>query len=199
MATELGPVAVVFKQDDISRLRPVALLIHGFLSDANDLLHWQDVLCADHEVVFVELPGHGRCPPQGDCSVAASTQRLRLVIRGLFPGRPIIAIGASLGGVIALALANGEVPGDSRRDCRRSAAHNSQAMAGADCLASLFAAAQQQLPHGIRWGGVFGFTDCTWAGGRVYYDLLEHFQAWWNQKGSSETGLICNSWVSGWV
>ena len=110
VATELGPVAVVFKQDDISRLRPVALLIHGFLSDANDLLHWQDVLCADHEVVFVELPGHGRCPPQGDCSVAALTQRLRLVIRGLFPGRPIIAIGASLGGVIALALANGEVP-----------------------------------------------------------------------------------------
>ena len=26
---------------------------------------------------------------------------------------------------------------------------------------------------------------------------LEHFQAWWNQNGSSETGLICDSWVSG--
>ena len=28
---------------------------------------------------------------------------------------------------------------------------------------------------------------------------LEHFQAWWNQNGYSETGLICDSWVSGWV
>jgi len=30
-------------------------------------------------------------------------------------------------------------------------------------------------------------------------ETLEHFQAWWNQNGSSETGLICDSWVSGWV
>jgi hypothetical protein len=29
--------------------------------------------------------------------------------------------------------------------------------------------------------------------------LLEHFQAWWNQGGPSETGLIYDSWVSGWV
>ncbi len=31
------------------------------------------------------------------------------------------------------------------------------------------------------------------------FSTLEHFQAWWNQRGSSETGLIYDSWVSGWV
>ena len=171
VATELGPVAVVFKQDDISRLRPVALLIHGFLSDANDMLHWQDVLCADHEVVFVELPGHGRCPPQGDCSVAALTQRLRLVIRGLFPGRPIIAVGASLGGVIALALANGEVP-----EIRGVIAGDPPLTTAKQwpVQIALHRYLQQRSSNYLTEfaGAVFGFTDCTWAGGRVYYDLL---------------------------
>jgi hypothetical protein len=33
----------------------------------------------------------------------------------------------------------------------------------------------------------------------VTVNPLEHFQAWWNQRGPSETGLIYDSWVSGWV
>jgi hypothetical protein len=39
------------------------------------------------------------------------------------------------------------------------------------------------------------------TGGHISYrpGQLEHFQAWWNRNGSSETGVICDSWVSGWV
>src|SRR5262249_50243789 len=61
------------------------------------------------EPIYTELPGHGRCPAEGDCTISAIAQRLRMAI-GQFTDRPIIVVGASLGGLVGLSLADGSVP-----------------------------------------------------------------------------------------
>jgi pimeloyl-ACP methyl ester carboxylesterase len=105
--TALGRIALTSQSGRSGRAR--ILFIPGMLQTIRDLLHWSELIDSDIEPIFTELPGHGASPSEGDCTVAGLAERLRLAIRGL-SDRPIVVIGASLGGLIALALADGRVP-----------------------------------------------------------------------------------------
>jgi len=81
------------------------LLLHGLGSSSAD---WPPALAAlekEHRVVLVDLPGHGRsasCRPA--LTVEAAAAAVDAVLEGLGPAT-VHAVGLSLGGCVALALA----------------------------------------------------------------------------------------------
>lgn len=85
---------------------PVILLIHGF---CEDLTIWEDlteVLCGSHKVIAIDLPGFGKSPPPNS---SASIKDIALEVVGFLENQKIkkcSVIGHSLGGYVALALAD---------------------------------------------------------------------------------------------
>lgn len=82
---------------------PALLLLHGLGATGevwHGLLdrHWPG------EVLVPDLPGHGRSPRLARYSFGAMTAELATVLE---PGRWVVVLGHSLGGVLGLALASG--------------------------------------------------------------------------------------------
>ncbi|MCG8356775.1 MAG: acetoin dehydrogenase dihydrolipoyllysine-residue acetyltransferase subunit [Kiloniellales bacterium] len=84
------------------------VLIHGFGGDLNNWLFTQPVLAERHDVIAVDLPGHGRSGKDvGTGDMAALATSLGGLLDGLGVERPHI-VGHSMGGALGLvfALAN---------------------------------------------------------------------------------------------
>ena len=81
------------------------LFVHGVDSDSGVWAPTTDLL-SDHLCVLVDLPGHGKSPVSSDPSAyerAAILEDLNVVISGL--ARPVVFVGHSLGGYLAMAYA----------------------------------------------------------------------------------------------
>jgi pimeloyl-ACP methyl ester carboxylesterase len=108
--TSFGNISVIVDRVPAESQRPVVLMLHGLLREAGNLAAWYDIIPPSLDLVIADLPGHGRSPGQGAATVEAMAQRLREAIRQHFAGRPVIAVGESIGGLIALALGDGNLP-----------------------------------------------------------------------------------------
>jgi pimeloyl-ACP methyl ester carboxylesterase len=84
--------------------RPVVLFLHGALRNSGVLVDWAERLDAVADAVFFDLPGFGQSDPIGEASVAGMAECVFTAIKAAFPGRPVLIVGESLGGTVALAV-----------------------------------------------------------------------------------------------
>jgi pimeloyl-ACP methyl ester carboxylesterase len=82
---------------------PVLLLLHG-LGATGEV--WHDLLQRNWlgEVIAPDLPGHGRSPRLDSYTFSSMAAAVAAVVP---PGRRVVVLGHSLGGVLALTLADG--------------------------------------------------------------------------------------------
>ncbi|UTP38262.1 alpha/beta hydrolase [Phenylobacterium sp. LH3H17] len=85
--------------------RPLVLFIHGAGRHVAGHVRWFDALGDEVEVVLAELPGHGLAPWLSRTDVEAWTDAFEEAIAATFPRRPFVAVGESLGGLLAMGLA----------------------------------------------------------------------------------------------
>jgi len=89
------------------RGEPTLVLVHGF---GDNLMSWRavfDRLATDYRVIAFDLPGFGASDkPDGPYTLEAMTDRVRGLVRDI-PG-PVILVGHSMGGEIALSTALAE-------------------------------------------------------------------------------------------
>lgn len=85
--------------------KPALVLVHGITDDG---LCWSpvaDVLSGEHDVIMVDLRGHGKSDaPEGDYDMVTMATELSGLITGLGLENPVV-MGHSLGAMIILALA----------------------------------------------------------------------------------------------
>jgi len=85
--------------------RTPILLLHGFAADSAGWAMLEGLLPPGHPVLKLDLPAHGRSPRQPVASFADLAQCARRAIDGLGDG-PLHLVGHSLGGAVAIALAD---------------------------------------------------------------------------------------------
>lgn len=102
--TSHGQVELVFKPAAPSE-RPLVLFIHGAGRHVAGHVCWFDAFGDEVEVVLAELPGHGQAPWLSRTDVEAWTDAIEEAIATTFPRRPFVAVGESLGGLLAMGLA----------------------------------------------------------------------------------------------
>jgi pimeloyl-ACP methyl ester carboxylesterase len=84
--------------------RPKLLAIHGLGATSGVWAGLREEMGDAWDVVAPDLPGHGGAPWSGDYTVGA----LAAAVSGACSnGEPVVAVGHSLGGAVALALASG--------------------------------------------------------------------------------------------
>jgi len=110
-ASRDGRVTLIGRREAFaSCTKPVILMIHGALRDVTPLLPWLSLLEPDFDVVFVELPGHGRASPLYPVSIENFAANIGDALTQMLEHRRIIVVGESLGGLVALALGTGSLP-----------------------------------------------------------------------------------------
>jgi pimeloyl-ACP methyl ester carboxylesterase len=84
---------------------PVALLVHGWASDADSMRDVAEALGDRWLCVLLDLPGHGPSAAPGDpCDLASSAGALAALWQAVQAvGRPVVLVGWSWGGTVALA------------------------------------------------------------------------------------------------
>ena len=95
-----GKDGVLFSNDK----RPVLLLVHGAFRDSSVLFQWINLFGTECDVVFADLPGHGRSPATTTATVESFAENIGDAITAALSGRSIVVLGESLGGLIAIAL-----------------------------------------------------------------------------------------------
>jgi pimeloyl-ACP methyl ester carboxylesterase len=85
---------------------PVLVLLHGLGATADVWARWKPLLASRWPGRWLapDLPGHGGSPPLTDYTFDGLAAAVAGVIQ---PGTPVMVLGHSLGGVVALALASG--------------------------------------------------------------------------------------------
>ena len=98
-----GDSCVFFTDDGSGK---TLLLIHGWACDSNDWIEQIPILSPHHRVIAPDLVGHGRSSVR-DCGYGPSefADDLAILIERLDCAPPVVAIGHSLGGVVASVLA----------------------------------------------------------------------------------------------
>lgn len=76
------------------------LMIHGWAMNLRVMADFAQFLASDFEVVLVDLPGHGHSPDQGRWTLDSVVDQIAALIH-----KPVICLGWSLGGLLALRLA----------------------------------------------------------------------------------------------
>jgi pimeloyl-ACP methyl ester carboxylesterase len=87
-----------------SRVAETILLIHGAGMSARSWAPQLRGLSPSHQVLAIDLPGHGASDPIAECSVESYTDAACTLLTALGIG-PMFVAGHSLGGSVALALA----------------------------------------------------------------------------------------------
>jgi pimeloyl-ACP methyl ester carboxylesterase len=102
--SDLGNIAFYTAMPWRGPSRPVVVFLHGALRNSSVLVHWADTLEAMADVVLVDLPGHGRSDPVIPATVDALAASVHAALCGALPGRNVLLVGESLGGLVALAV-----------------------------------------------------------------------------------------------
>jgi pimeloyl-[acyl-carrier protein] methyl ester esterase len=76
------------------------LMLHGWAMNSQVMADFARKLASDFKVISVDLPGHGRSPDQGSWTLDSVVDQLAAMIH-----KPVICLGWSLGGLLALRLA----------------------------------------------------------------------------------------------
>lgn len=84
--------------------RPVLLMIHGALRNSSVLFEWVNLCGDEFDVVFVDLPGHGRSSSPATATIEGIATSVGDAITAALGKREIVVVGESLGGLVALAL-----------------------------------------------------------------------------------------------
>jgi pimeloyl-ACP methyl ester carboxylesterase len=100
---ELGEVRLFFTDEGAGD--PPLLFVHGYACDSHDWSWQLPHFAVGHRVIAVDLRGHGRSSaPQDGYDVLTFASDLAGLVEQLACG-PVVAVGHSLGGAIASALA----------------------------------------------------------------------------------------------
>jgi len=100
---EVGDVRLFFTDEGTGS--PPILFIHGYSCDSHDWMWQLPYFAARHRVIAVDLRGHGRSSiPAKGFGARDFAGDLAGLVDGLGCG-PVVAVGHSLGGVVASALA----------------------------------------------------------------------------------------------
>lgn len=110
-ATQRGPIALIAEAAAFEADRPVVVFIHGALRHAGVMVGWAPQVAAFADPVFVDLPGHGRSPPQSPPTIENFAAGVAEAVRAALPGRRLVIVGESLGGLVAIAMAGLDLPG----------------------------------------------------------------------------------------
>jgi len=103
--TRAGELVLYPAQPLEGSARPVVVFLHGAWRGAGVFEPWADLLADVADVVLVDLPGHGRSEAIASASVAAMADCVHEALRTALPGRRVLLVGESLGGLIALTIA----------------------------------------------------------------------------------------------
>ncbi|MBP6878991.1 MAG: alpha/beta hydrolase [Phenylobacterium sp.] len=103
--TRDGQIALIAHHTVFASKRPVVVMIHGALRHFKVLAHWHSLLVEEADVVFIELPGHGRSTPVHPPSVDSFAVNILQAIQSALSGRDVVVVGESLGGLVALVMA----------------------------------------------------------------------------------------------
>jgi pimeloyl-ACP methyl ester carboxylesterase len=84
---------------------PSLLFIHGAGGNGEIWERQAEFFKGKHSAFRLDLPGHGGSDPQGEDRVSSYAEWVRLISEKLFPKRPFVLVGHSMGGAIVLELA----------------------------------------------------------------------------------------------
>lgn len=136
----------------------VLLLLHG-LGATGEVWHGLLERAWPGEVLAPDLPGHGRSPRLADYTFESMTAS---VAAGVPRGRPVVVLGHSLGGVLALELASGEYGVDVAAACglgiklRWSEAELAKAAEVAARPERVFATREEAVDRWLKVSGLAG-------------------------------------------
>ena len=154
-------------------VRPVLLMIHGAMRDSSVLFDWIHLCEAAFDVVFVDLPGHGRSPAIANVTIADFAENVGEAATAALGNRAVLVVGESLGGLVALAM--GGLPIESIQGI--VAADPPMTMAKLwhvrNAMSSIVAS--DPANHFLRSLAIniFGVDSDGTAHERVYYDVVE--------------------------
>lgn len=153
--------------------RPVLLMIHGALRDSSVLFDWIQLCDPEFDVVFIDLPGHGRSQAIANVTIESFAENVGDAVTAVLGNRVVVVVGESLGGLVACAM-NGlrldPVQGIVAADPPMTMAklwHVRNAMSSA--------VARDPANHFLRSMAlnIFGVDSAGQAYERVYYRFVE--------------------------
>jgi pimeloyl-ACP methyl ester carboxylesterase len=105
VATGLGAIALWSRPDifDAAATKPVVLTIGGSFSPLEDLKNLPDVLGILADACLMRFPGSG-APPLATFAISDVARAIGELLEGAFPGRPVVLLGISIGGAVALGV-----------------------------------------------------------------------------------------------
>jgi len=99
---EATPLRIAWELDD---QRPLLLLLHPFPFDRRIWAPQVEELAQDVPVLTVDLPGFGQSPPASSTSLDSWADHVDELVEEQAGGRPVVVAGLSMGGYVALRLA----------------------------------------------------------------------------------------------
>jgi len=155
---------------------PIALLLHGAQRNRSVMVRVGEALSERFDVALCDLPGHGESETPIDVSVDDYALEIVHLLLLRFPGRPVLLIGESIGGVIGLRAA-----ADPRLDIRWLVLLDPPLTTAKQWhirANSLKAMRQEASPfRRLFSAAMFGVFDQDRQEDRIYYDLLADLQA----------------------
>lgn len=83
---------------------PAIVFLHGMGRSSDDLYPWFARLEREADLLFLDLPGHGRSMPIERVDLPGLADHVRAAIVAALPGRRVLIVGESLSGLIALQI-----------------------------------------------------------------------------------------------
>jgi pimeloyl-ACP methyl ester carboxylesterase len=172
--TSLGDLFFLMDRDSRTSTRPLVIVLHGALRNSENTQPWFPVLNESFDVIFVDLPGHGRSPSDGEPSIPAFTDRFREFLLRHFARRDVVIVGESVGGLIGLGV------GDGRTPCVRGVIAADPPLTTAKQWPIYTNFTQRAAKRPISdflmtfFANAFGYTPKGIIGDRISYSLLAH-------------------------
>jgi pimeloyl-ACP methyl ester carboxylesterase len=108
--TSHGALSFLMDHDPRTSARPLVVVLHGALRNSDITKEWHPVLAGHFDMLFVDLPGHGYSPADGEPSIPAFILRFRDFVRRHLAHRTIVIVGESVGGLVGLGVSDGALP-----------------------------------------------------------------------------------------
>lgn len=108
IATPLGPIALWAQAGALTSAKPLVLVITGAWAEADDMIRMPRAVAPDWDAAIMRLPGNG-VPWLSETSIPAWAAATDAMIGTALKGRIVLAIGLSVGALVALALRAPEV------------------------------------------------------------------------------------------